>query len=65
MQFSVGRQLLDDAPLGNALGADDEAVDRGDRKMGSGTKTGKSVVVKHQCGRDQGRHEGEDAHVSR
>ena len=31
--------------------------DRGGRKMGSGNKTGKSVVVGHQCRRGQGRHD--------
>ena len=44
----------------NALGADDEGADRGGRKMGSGTKTGKSVVINHSCGRRQGRSDDED-----
>ena len=60
MQFSVCRQSLDYVTLKHALGADDEGADRGARKKRSGTKSGKSVVVKHQRGRDRGGHDGQD-----
>ena len=60
MQCFCGLEITALSHLKNAFGADDEEVDRGRGKMGSGTKTGKSLLLKHLCRRGAGRHGDQD-----